>query len=268
MFKKLNVLMNEFEEGADLGGESLGTPEGGEPDGSDPSYWFRDLTEDDAYDRFNQVKQFPQQLSALESRVFGSMGPVMARLKGLESSIPTRASLNTEKLAAVLKEYDPALAEKLVPAFQEAFQVAPLDENALRPHLEPIQEQLQSWVGEQIVLSNYSPKQIAEIVPDVVDGKFAPQNQRQKDFVDWYAIQDYETRQALQGFGANYVSALRDFEGWEKGKTQERSKTAGDKSSRLAGGQQPTSPGKRGRTAGPQTPEEAFLAGFNEIMKG
>jgi hypothetical protein len=123
-------------------------------------------------------------------------------------------------------------------------------------------------MGEQLVLANYSPDEIAEIVPDVVDGRFAPQNQRQKDFVDWYGLQDFNTRQSLQGFGAGYVSSLRKFEKWEDSKTKERAQTAGNKTNRLNQGQTPGSQGRRAKPSGPQTQEEAFLAGFNEIMKG
>jgi hypothetical protein len=124
---------------------------------------------------------------------------------------------------------------------------------------------MQQWAAEQIVLASYDPEQIAEMIPEVVDGRFSPTNQKQKDFVDWYSQQGYDMQQSLLQFGAPYVRALRKFERWEQDRTKERESKAGAQSGRLARGQQPSSQGRRPRTAGPQTAEEAFLAGYNEV---
>jgi hypothetical protein len=270
MFKLNHVLRDEEGGEPNPGGEIL--PEGeslpeGEFEESPPAGWLRDLTEDDAYERLQSVKQFPDHLRALESRLFGSMGPVNDKLGKLEKAVTSRVNFDAEKLQKAIEEYDPALAKTLGPALQEALNVTPIDADTISPFIEPVQKNMQSWVGEQVVLANYDPEDISAIIPDVQNGQWAPETQRHKDFIDWYSGQGYETQQSLLQFGAPYVRALRKFERWEKDRNKDREKTAGAKSSRLAGGQQPTSQGRRPRAAGPQTAEEAFLAGFKEVFE-
>ena len=229
--------------------------------------WLRDLSEDDAYNTLQSAKQFPDHMRGLESRLFGRMGPLQEKLNSLEKSLGTRSNFNTDRIKAALDKYDDTgtLSEVLVPALAEAFTTQPLDENALRPFLEPVQNSIQQQMGEQLVLSHYSPEQIAEMIPETQDGVFKATTQKQKDFVNWYSQQSYDIQQSLNAFGPNYVHTLRRFEQWERDKLKERQKTTGAQSSRLAGGQQPTSQGRRAKTAGPQTAEEAFLAGYNSV---
>lgn len=272
MFKLTDVLRDELEEGEDLAGAGL--PEGADEAGGEsevpevPATWLRDMTEDDGYNILQSARAMPDHLRGLESRVFGRFGPIQEKINSLEKSLGSRVSFDGDRIKKALDAYDGsgALSEALVPALSEALAVNPLDENSISPFISPVADQLRQWASEQIVLANYDPQTIADMIPEVVDGRFAPNNQRQKDFVDWYSQQGYETQQALLQFGAPYVQALRKFERWEQDKTQERTKAAGAASSRMAGGQQPSSQGRRTRKpAGPQTAEEAFLAGYNEI---
>jgi hypothetical protein len=226
--------------------------------------YLRDLTEDDVYNRLSQVNELPQHINALESRFQGNLSQYAQRLEGLEKSLSNRTSFDAEKLQKVLNDYDPQLAEALVPALQEALQTTPLDENTLRPHIEPVQRQMAEWMGEQLVLSAYPIETLSEIIPPVQDGKFAPQGQRHKDFIDWYSQQGYQTQQALLTFGAPYVNALRKFEAWERDKTSERTQTASNKAARLKSGQVPTSQSRRTQGSGSQTPQDVFLAAFQE----
>jgi len=273
MLKRSYVLMNEEpgDEGFGAGGEyeGFGPPEGeGEGLDAEPeSAWLRDIDEETGYNTLKAAQQFPDHLRGLESRVYGKFGPLVERLNSLEKSLGTQVSLDTDKIAAALDKYDGSgsLKEALLPALQEAFQVNQLDESALRPYLEPVQQSMREQMGEALVLSRYDVDEIQDMIPDVVDGKFVPQTARQKDFASWYAQQDYATQQSLNEFGPAYLRALSKFENWEKGKTKERTEQAGDKSSRLARGQQPSSRGRRPAPAGPQTAEEAFLAGFNSV---
>jgi len=261
------VYRSEGDEGAS-GSEYEGfdPPSGEEEEAAEqPQTYLRDLTEDDVYDRLSRVNQYPDQMRALESRLFGSMGPISEKLKNLEKSVGTQVGFDAEKLEAVLKEYDPVLAEKFMPAFKEALRVNPLDEATLSPYLSPMQDSMQNWMGEQLVLSVYDPEEIGAMVPDVVDGKWTPTSQRHKDFIDWFAVQGLQTQQSLQAFGAGYVRALKKFEHWEQDKIKDRQKAAGATSTRLAGGQSPSSQGRRTKAAGYTTAEEAFLAGFNEV---
>ena len=231
---------------------------------STPAAYLRDLTEDEVYNRLSRVQELPDHLNALESRFTGNLGQFSSRLEGLEKTLSTRTSFDGDKLKSVLEAYDPQLAEVLIPALMEAFQTTPLDENTLRPHLEPLQKGVQDWMGEQLVMSAYPPETLGEIIPPVKDGKFAPEGQRHKDFIDWYSQQGYQTQQALLSFGAPYVNALRKFEQWEQSRNTERTQTAKGKSARLAGGTVPAGQSRRSQGAAGQSPQDLFLAAFEE----
>jgi hypothetical protein len=266
----MQKLMNEMagEEGYDgAGGADVQMPSGESEAAEAESLWLRDIDEDTAYNTLQNARQFPDHMRGLESRLFGRLGPLQEKLNSLEKSLGSRVSLDAEKIRKALDAYDGsgALSEVLVPALTEAFQVNPLDENSIRPFVEPLQQSMQQQMAENLVLSHFSPEQIADIIPEVADGKWSPQSQRHKDFIDWYSQQGYDMQQSLNEFGPKYIHALRSFERWEKDRNQEREKAVGAKSNRLAGGQQPSSQGRRPRTAGPQTAEEAFLAGYNEV---
>ena len=254
---------DEYEEYEEDGDEDYEGYADDDPEDEVETY-LRDLTEDDVYERLNRVNEFPDFINGLESRFTGNLSQYQSRLDQFEKALSSRTSFDGEKLKAALESYDPKLAETLIPALQEALQVSPLDENTLRPYMEPMQQQLASAFGEQLVMSVYPPETLAEIIPPVVDGRFAPEGQRHKNFIDWYSQQGYQTQQALLSFGAPYVNAIRKFESWEQGRTQERTAAASSKSRRLASGQQPTSQTRRARGSGAQSPEDIFLAAFEE----
>jgi len=238
------------------------------PDGSgaeEVTPFLRDLSEDDVYSRLQRVSDFPEHISGVESRFNGNLSQLQERLLGLEKSLGSRTSFNSDKLKKVLEDYDPKLAEILIPALSEAIQTSPLDEAALRPYLDPALSKLTEAYGQQLVLSVYPPEALEEIIPPVQNGKFAPEGQRHKDFIEWYSQQGYQTQQSLLSFGAPYVNALRKFEAWEQGRKQEKTRSASDKTSRLAQGQVPTSQSRRTRDAGAQSSQDAFLAAFEEV---
>lgn len=253
-------MSNEFEEENGTEVESTGLEGEGEP-----SPYLRDLSEDDVYSRLQRVSEFPEYINSVESRFNGNFSQLQERLTGLEKSLGSRTSFNADKLKKVLEDYDPKLAELLVPALAEAIQNSPIDESTLRPYLDPISNKLFESFGQQLVLSAYPPETLEEIIPPVKGGKFAPEGQRHKDFVEWYSQQGYQTQQALLSFGAPYVNALRKFEAWEQNKKQEKTRSASGKSSRLAQGQVPTSQSRRTRDAGTQSAQDAFLAAFEEV---
>ena len=226
---------------------------------------MRDLTEDDVYSRLQRVSEFPEYINGIESRFNGNFSQLQERLTGLEKSLGSQTSFDASKLKKVLEDYDPKLAEVLVPALIEAIKVSPLDEATLRPHLDPISSKLTESFGQQLVLSVYPPEALEEIIPPVKNGKFAPEGQRHKDFIEWYSQQGYQTQQSLLSFGAPYVNALRKFEAWEQSRKQEKTRNASGKSSRLAQGQVPTSQSRRTKDAGMQSAEDAFLAAFEEV---
>lgn len=254
-----NDLDNEFEE--NVNDDTVSSEEGEQ----EVSTYLRDLTEDDVYSRLQRVSEFPEYINGVESRFNGNFSQLQERLAGLEKSLGSQTSFNATQLKKVLEDYDPKLAEVLVPALVEAIKVSPLDEATLRPHLDPISSKLTESFGQQLVLSVYPPEALEEIIPPVKNGKFAPEGQRHKDFIEWYSQQGYQTQQSLLSFGAPYVNALRKFEAWEQSRKQEKTRTAGNKSSRLAQGQVPTSQSRRTKDAGMQSAEDAFLAAFEEV---
>jgi hypothetical protein len=239
--------------------------EGGEEEAIPP--YLRDLSEDDVYDRLNRVNEFQPQMTAMESRLNGGVNDIGARLSAYEKGLPTQAAFDSEKLIKGLEAYDPKLAEVLGPLLQDALKVNALDETTLKPHLDPMQDAMRQYVGEQLVMSAYSPEAIAEIIPAVKDGRFAPEGQRQKDFADWYGQQGYESQQALLSFGAPYINALRRFEKWETTRNTQRAATAETKQGQLEGGQVPSGQNRKPAQPTKQTAEAAFLSGFNEISE-
>lgn len=246
-------------------------PEGGEPggeggEGEAPSTYLRDLTEDDVYDRLSRVNEMPNHLNALESRLSGNHGQLAERLAALEKGLPTQTAFDMEKITKGLADYDPKLAELLGPLLQDALKTNALDETSLRPHLEPVQKQMQEYMNEQLVMSAYSPEALSEMIPPVKDGKFMPEGQRHKDFIDWYGQQGYQTQQALLQLGAPYINALRKFERWEEGRNKERADAAKGKNQRLENGRVPASSHRGSPQPTKKSLEEDFLAGFNEAQ--
>lgn len=126
---------------------------------------------------------------------------------------------------------------------------------------------MQEYIGQQLVLSAYSPEAIAEIVPPVKDGRFVPEGQRHEDFMNWYSKQGYQTQQALLSFGAPYVQALRAFERWESKLNEERADKAGKQTQRLQNGQVPSSRSRKPPQPKPPSADEAFAAGFDEAFE-
>ena len=247
--------------------EGLENPDGGSVPGEvtpeETAAYLRDLTEDDVYSRLQRVQEFPDHINGLESRFNGNFAQLQERLTGLEKSLGSRTAFDSGKLQKVLQDHDPGLAEVLIPALAEAINVSPLDENTLRPHLDPISAKLTEAFGQQLVLSQYPPEVLEEIIPPIKGGKFVPEGERHKNFIEWYSQQGYQTQQSLLTFGAPYVNALRKFEAWEQSKKQDKARSAGNKTNRLAQGQIPTSQTRR--TGAVATPQDAFLAAFEEI---
>lgn len=246
--------------------ENPDLPGEGEGEGEVPPY-LRDLSEDEVYDRLNRVNEIPDQFNGLESRLSGSLGDLTQRLSAMEKGIPTQAAFDADKLTSGLEAYDPQLAKILVPLLKDAFQVSAMDENTLRPYFDEAQGQNKQWMGEQIVMSAYAPETLGEIIPPVQDGKFMPEGQRHKDFINWYTQQGYQTQQSLLTFGAPYVNSLRSFERWEKTKNEGRANSSKNKTTRLANGQMPTSQHRKTPQAKPASLDAEFAAGFNEAFK-
>lgn len=256
MGEELDGLVNA-DELADLEGDTPIEP-------VEPTTYLRDLTEDDVYSRLQSVKDFPNRMSSLESRLFGSMGPVNERIKALEASLGNRPTVNVEALKA-LEEYDPKLAELLAKVLPSAISVNPLDETTLKPFLDPVRQQLAELMGDQLVKAFIDPKRFKEVLPEVdAQGVMQPKGQLQQDFADWFSQQDWETQQAFTVLGPDYIRAWQKFERWEEDKQGQRTNSAQSKTQRLKGAQVPQAAGRQ--AAGEKSAEAAWLAGFNEVI--
>lgn len=278
MFLKLrDVLQEEYGNEGQPGGATLGgdfppadaMPEiGDDPKPAEPVNFIRDLAEEDVYNRLSDVKEFPNRLSALESRLAGRFGPVMERLQGLEKERGTQAAVNLEALAP-LKEYDENLYSVLEKILPDLIKVQQLDDAAMRPYLDPVHDKFQGELGESIALAFFSPEEIGEIVPDVDDnGIFAPKTDLQRSFVDWFSQQGYQTQEAMSRLGPGWVRAMKSFKEWDGSKRKERETAAAKDKERLAGGASPSSQGRRAPVnKGPQSEEEAAQMGFDEVFK-
>lgn len=264
------VLMDEVEDELGLGGmPGEGVPEGvplGEGEGGEetPPGFLKDWSEDDVYQRLQDAGEMPDRLNALESRLFGSQGPIKERMDELSKALGNRVSVNTEALKK-LEDYDPKLKEALEEILPDLLNVTPIDETVLEPYLSPVQAQMQEQFGAELVKSFYSVEDINSIVPPADEnGNFTPNGQRHQDFVNWYSKQGYEMRQALTKLGSPYVQALRKFEKWEGDQIKEREKKASDVANKMNGGRQPQSRGKRSSVPRLETQSDGFYSVFKE----
>jgi len=242
-------------------------PPGDPGDPPEPAPFIRDFDEETAYGILSRARELPDNLTAMENRVQGGLGDLTRRFDEYQKGLPTQSSFDAEKIQKGLEAYDPKLAEVLGPLLQDAFKTSALDEATLSPHLSPMKTEMQDWMGQQLVLSAYSPEALADIVPPVKDGRFEPQGERHKDFISWYTKQGYQTQQALLSFGAPYVQALRQFEKWEAKTNEDRAANAGKQTQRLQNGQVPSSRKNLPPKPKPLTPDEAMQAGFDEVIK-
>ena len=245
------------------------TSDEGQDESTEISAYLRDLSEDDVYNTLVQSRNLPDKITAAHDRMMGKAGELEAKLKKLEeaySQVNTQAVFDPEPIRKVLEAYDPGLAKSgLAEALAEAIKVTPLSEDVLSPYFDkqlgPIKEQVgDTPFGAQLVLSHYSKDDLNSIVPPADEaGNLAPQSQRHKDFISWYQLQPHQTHVALERFGPEYVHALRQFEKWESAQKQDKSKSSGKRTQRLAGGAMPPASRKNGSTVTtPRNAEEAF----------
>jgi hypothetical protein len=194
----------------------------------------------------------------------GRMGPLAERLQGLEKSLASRVTINTDALDG-LAEYDDKLAEHLKKVLPDALNVNAIDESTLRPFLEPLRNELVQAFREELVRSHFPGDRIAQIVPQVKDDNWDPQGEEQQDFVDWLQGQGYQTQEALSSFGPEYIHAMNSFIKWREGKIKEREEAAQKKTGRLAGGTQPSAQGRKPAASKDALTTEAD--GFLSIFK-
>lgn len=266
MFKLHDILMNEAEAGEALGGEA-------EDEALPPSYFVGEFDENTVIDRLKYAGELPDRFNALESRIGQQVSPLMQRLDELQRSMGTQAQFDPkfEKAGAALREYDPGLADKFLPALIEdlkaSLRINALDKSALEPYLNPMLEERSTRQAEATTTAMLDIVGIhpEELVARDAQGGFAePQTELQKDFASWWGLQDAATQTALKTYDLGLVQSLNRFKQWRADRVKEKGEEAGVSSARLRGGQQVSPGGRRAAPAGKLTTEEE---GFNSVFK-
>lgn len=243
-----NKYFQEFDgEGGDLpSGEASGE--------ETPSYLFGDVTADEAAERWSYIRELPDNLRGFESRVNESVTPVMERLEAIQTKLGSQPVFEPklDALQKALSDYDPKLAELLVPALAESLKgsmsVTPLGAESLSPHITPMMQQHQQQLVEQMlpVLFDSLPFDPNAIVERNEAGEVqSPKTELQKDFSTWWDQADGPTRKALGTLGLPYVQALQKFGKWRAERLRGKGQAVGEASARLGGAAQPKSGGQR-----------------------
>lgn len=247
---------------------SLGEGEGEVESGAEEqSYLFGDVTSDEAAERFSYLRELPDQLRGLESRVNGAVSPAMEMLQGLQEKIGSQPAFDSklERVQKVLSEYDPKLAESLMPALLEDLQGAihstPIGSEMLEPHISPMLQQTQNQILEQVVPTlldslPYDANAIVNRDPQDSNKVLPPTTDLQKDFEKWWEQSDAPTRDALSTVGLPYVQALQKFGKWRAERLRGKGEAAGAASARLTGAAQRTTGGARGSSTRKLVTEE------------
>jgi hypothetical protein len=263
------------EEVSDESSGSLGgggeTTEEQSSESATPSFFLRDLTEDDAYETLKSAREFPDHLSALESRLSERVSPVSSRLDEIQRAMQSRTTVNPklEKLQKVLEGYDPALAKEFLPALiedlQGSIQSSPLDGTALEPHLSPYMQRMQEQFNRDLTMGLLDAYDINvdEIIPPVEGDKWAPTTQAHKSFIKWYSLQDGPTQRSLSAPGLGFAQAMNKFKKWNMAQVKEKEQTMESASARLESGQQPKAAGRRQAV---RTLDDEFEAGVQSVL--
>jgi len=274
--KRWFSLRNELDgEGNDLGGASESGEEAGSEGIETPEYLFGDVTSDEATDRFGYLRELPDQLRGLESRVSDTMSPIMEQLQSVSEKFGSQPVFEPqlERFAKALGEYDPKLAESVMPALIEdlksSMSITPLGPEALSPHITPMLEQQHQMVMDQVIptLVDMLPFDANGIVnrdPNSPDSVLDPTTDLQKDFSKWWEQADVPTRKALGTIGIPYVQALQKFGKWRAGQIRKKGEAAGEASARLSGAAQKNSGSRR---ENPSRGLETEADGFNSVFK-
>jgi len=266
-------------EGNDLGGApSPDTDFGGEGGESTPEYLFGDVTADEAADRFGFLRELPDQLRGLESRVSEPVGSVMEQLKSLSEKVGSQPVFEPklEKFAAAMKEYDgnsphiQAAIEGLMEDLKGSMTSTPLNEEVLGPLIQPMIEQAEQKVTNKMLplmldMLPFDANAIVNRDPANPDNVLEAETDLQKSFHKWYGQLDAPTRNALSTYGVPYAQALQKFGKWNAEQIRKKGGAAGAASARLKGAAQ--KPG--GATREPNNSGELRTEadGFNAYFK-
>ena len=259
-------------------GESKGKGEGEDIESSNlskdelkPEYLFGDVTAEEAGEQFGYLRGLPETLRGLESRVSETVSPVMDQLTKIQESLGSQPVFNPklDRFSRVLAEYDPKLAEAVLPALvedlKESLAVNPLSAESLTPFVDPMLASSKSAIFDEIIPF------LADALPFDPNGVInredpsAPKTDLQKYFAKWWAKTDTPTRQALETVGIPYMRAMQQFGREWAEFLRRKGEAAGKASERLGQSAQTNSGSRRQSTSkGLQSEEE----GFNSVFGG
>lgn len=272
------MLLNQSKYLEELDGEGNDLPGGEASEDETPSYLFGDVTADEATERWNYVRELPNHLRGLESRVGEAVNPVMEQLRAVQERLGTQPAFEPklDAVQKVLQDYDPKLAEALVPALTEAltgsFSTTPLGPEALEPHVSPMLGKMRESMVEEMlpVLFDSLPFDANAIVERDPQGNVAPpKTELQKEFATWWEQADAPTRNALGTLGLPYVQALQKFGKWRADRIRIKGDAAGAASARLSGAAQSRVAGQRQESSGSElrTEEDGYRDYFKKHQR-
>jgi len=253
--------------------DGISGDEGG--DAASPNFFVGQYTEDQVAERLGMLDGFGQHIEAVEGRFNESLSPLAERLQELEKSLGSRQSVQVPaeliaEIDAHFSKWDPKLGEGVGALFQrlltESVKSAPLDENALRPYIEPMLRE-QEYKTETAWLEAIEPHLGFQIEDLHQDGEL------KKEFYGWLRLQPRSVHEAVtaarpDGYVAHpraFGKVMQSFDKARKQKLKSESDNATASSARLSGARQ-TSSSATGSPSRKQS-SDPFADGFNEVLR-
>lgn len=260
---------DELGDGTDLGGSGDGeTIEESGEEVVEPQPWEEPLG------------SLHESVTAMEGRFGEQLSPLQTQLKEMQESLSkqTAVEIPDDKLAAIealFAGYDPkfeGVGDLLRDLLTSSVKQTPLDETALRPHLDAFGGQLRyetasNWLNDVVSpgLSFDQDSLVNEADPQ------APSTDLQRAWMQFWQTSTAAQRQALtaqtqEGFVANpreFGQAMLAFDQKWKKLSQDNKESAGASSRRLAGATQTSS---SGRSTGGSSQLRSEADGWNSVF--
>jgi hypothetical protein len=261
LFSLQHKLLNEYEEGSDLGGSD-------DPEAPEPQPWDVSLGE------------MRESLTAMEGRFGERLSPIQQQMQGIQAALGKQTAVEVpdelvHKIEALFSSYDPkfeGVGEMLKELLTSSVKQRDLSPEALQPLLDPILSERDYRHAERW-LDAVQPTFTFDMAEFDKEGWHEkPTSETHKLFLKWWDRADTATRNALtarrqDGSVADpyaYGKAFKAFDGFYRSQTRQASESVGASAARLAGAVQTRSSG-RASPGGSQLRTEAD--GFASVFK-
>ena len=269
LFSLRHKLLDEMEDGADLGLGGDIPDEGNESESSpEPQPWESPLGE------------MRESMSAMEGRFGERLSPLQQQMQSIQQALGKQIAVEVpddliHKIDSLFSSYDPkfeGVGEMLKELLTSSVKQRDLSPEALQPLLDPILSERDYQHAERW-LDAVQPTYSFDMTEFDKEGWHEkPTSETHKLFLKWWDRADNATRTALtarrqDGRVADpyaYGQAFKVFDTYYRNQTQQASKSAGASAARLAGATQTRSSG-RSSTGGSQLRTEAD--GFASVFK-